>query len=218
MVISRFIDVLKSKEGMKMNSINKLSGFRYCHEELATGCNGVNTMRREWKLVLAIAVIMLTVPLEILADENEHKIHDETHRHKHHLAVFVGGTHAEIEEEGHGGEEVVREESEDAFTAGVDYEYRLKSLFGVGGIVEYSGGDLEATVAAGALFIHPIGGLKLILAPGVENKGDENKFLFRTGVYYDFFFGKFSVGPTFSVDFVDGEQNLIYGLSFGYGF
>jgi len=161
---------------------------------------------------------MLT-PLHTLAEEEEHGHKGKGHTHRHHVALFLGGAHGETEiEQGEHGESNHSTKSADAFTVGLDYEYRLSSVFGIGGLVEYAGGDLEATGVLGALFIHPVGGLKFILAPGVEHEGGHNKFLFRTGVYYDFFFGKFSVSPNFNVDFVDGDENLVYGVSFGYGF
>ena len=44
--------------------------------------------------------------------------HPEAHHgHKHHVALFLGNTH-----DHHG---------DDAFTVGLDYEYRLHDLFGV---------------------------------------------------------------------------------------
>ena len=86
--------------------------------------------------------------------------------------------------------------------------------------MEFVGGDLEETVAVGGLFIHPIGELKFILAYGVEHEheGDQNEFVFRTGVYYDFFIGKFSISPNINVDFVGGDQDLVYGVAVGFGF
>ena len=46
----------------------------------------------------------------------------------------------------------------------------------------------------------------------------ENEFLFRTGVAYEFEIGRWSITPQFNVDFVDGEEAYVYGLSFGWGF
>jgi hypothetical protein len=174
------------------------------------------TQKVPFHFVLALVFLLVLMPTDLFADEAEHSHEEKTHphHHRHHAALFLGGTHADVEIETEGG---IREESEDAFTVGVDYEYRVSPPFGVGGLVEYAAGDLETTILAGALFIHPVGGLKFVLAPGVEHEGDENEFLFRAGVYYDFFFGNFSIAPTISVDFVDGEEDLVYGISLGYG-
>ena len=170
------------------------------------------------RFVLVVVFSLTLTPLAVMAEEVGEHHGEEPHRHRHHLALFVGGIHADTETEHEGHESETHEESVDAFSVGVDYEYRLNTIFGIGGFVEYAGGDLETIVSAPALFIHPVGGLKFIFAPGVEHTGDHNVFLFRTGVYYDFFFDNFSVGPTLSVDFVDGEKILIYGVSLGYGF
>jgi hypothetical protein len=37
-------------------------------------------------------------------------------------------------------------------------------------------------------------------------------------VAYEFEIGRWSITPEFNVDFVEGEEALVYGLSFGYGF
>jgi hypothetical protein len=174
------------------------------------------TQKVRLNLVLALSFLLVLMPTDVFADEAEHSHEEKTHPpyHTHHAALFLGGTHADVEIETEGG---IREEGEDAFTVGLDYEYRFSQLFGVGGLVEYAGGELETTSAMAGLFIHPIGGLKLFLAPGVEHEGDENEFLFRAGVHYNFLFGNFVVTPVLAVDFVDGEENLVYGVSFGYG-
>jgi hypothetical protein len=138
-----------------------------------------------------------------MAEEAEHSEHGRAHEHRHHLALFLGATHTD---------------EEDEFSIGIDYEYRLKPILGVGGVVEYTGGDLETTVVVAALFIHPYDQWRLVLAPGFENEDGDNEFLFRVGVSYQFPVGRWTISPEFNVDFVDGEENLVYGLSFGWGF
>ncbi len=129
--------------------------------------------------------------------------HEEEHGHRHHVGLFLGNTHA-------GGE--------DKFTVGVDYEYRLTPIFGVGGLVDHASGDHDATIVGGALFVHPWGNSRVLLAPGIEHAHGHNEFLVRVGVSYDFHIGRLTVSPTLNVDFVDGEENTVYGLTFGYGF
>jgi hypothetical protein len=166
---------------------------------------GERSVSKKVKLRFAcIFLFFLTlVPLEILAEEAEHSEKGGVHDHRHHLALFLGATHTD---------------EEDEFSIGIDYEYRLKPILGVGGLVEYTGGVLETTVVAAALFIHPYDEWRLVLAPGFENEGSDNEFLFRAGVSYQFPVGKWTISPEFNVDFVDGEENLVYGLSFGWGF
>jgi hypothetical protein len=68
------------------------------------------------------------------------------------------------------------------------------------------------------LFIHPYKDWIFILAPGFDYRQDRHDFLFRAGVAYEFEIDRWSISPLFNVDFVDGEQVLVYGVSFGYGF
>ena len=154
-------------------------------------------------LVWFLSCLLALVPFRILAEKIEHREQERAHEHRHHLALFLGATHTD---EG------------DEFSIGIDYEYRLKPILGVGGLAEYTGGDLETTVLAAALFIHPYDEWRLVLAPGFENEDGDNEFLFRAGVSYAFPVGKWTVSPEFNVDFVDEEENLVYGLSFGRGF
>jgi hypothetical protein len=143
------------------------------------------------------------------------------------VALFVGGTNTELHSEEHGHDEGGTTETDrtDVLTIGIDYGYRFSSLLGVAGLLEYAGGDVESTVAAVGLFLHVTRGLKFLLAPGVEYRDEHSSVLFRTAVYYDFFFGNVTVAPVVNLDFVDravrtgeGEYNLVYGLSIGYGF
>jgi hypothetical protein len=173
----------------------------YFHEELTTNWEGVNIMLREWKIILSVAVFLVTMPLEIPASGNEHGDHEEFHPHR--LELSLGNTH---------------EHGEDGFTVGLKYEYRLQELFGIGAFWEYAAGHFDKWNAALPIFIHPYRGLRFVLAPGLEHRDDENEFLFRTGVAYEFEIGRWSITPEFNVDFVDGEEAYVYGLSFGWGF
>ena len=183
--------------------------------------------KSSFRVVVVLVWSVLVIPCDILAEEEGTSPHEEHHYHRHHVALFVGGTNTEIHIEEHGHDEsgAVQTARTNALTIGIDYGYRLTSLVGVAGFLEYAGGDVQATVAAVGLFLHPIGGLKFLLAPGVEYREDHTSVLFRTAVYYDIFFGNVTVAPVVNVDFVDrafrsgdGEYNLVYGLSVGYGF
>ena len=67
------------------------------------------------------------------------------------------------------------------------------------------------------IWVHPDGGFKFLLAPGLETHSGHTEFLVRAGAYYDFRV-KSLISPTVNVDFVDGEEILVYGLTFGRGF
>ena len=120
------------------------------------------------------------------------------------VAIFLGGSH---------------HKDENGFSVGLDFEHRLSTIFGVGGLVEYTAGDFDSWVVAAPLFVHPYKGFRLILAPGFENKEGDNNFLFRTGLAYQFEIGnKWSISPEYNADFVNGETVHVYGISFGLGF
>ena len=101
----------------------------------------------------------------------------------------------------------------------VSYERRLSSLLGVGGAYEYAAGDFDKWSIGVPLFIHPYKGLRFQLAPGLEHKKGEDKFLFRIGAAYEITLSdRWMLIPEIAVDFVDGDEAVVYGLAFGFGF
>jgi hypothetical protein len=84
--------------------------------------------------------------------------------------------------------------------------------------LEYVGEDIREWVGLVPLFIHPYKRLRFIVAPGIKDKKDEEKFLWRLGVGYRFPIGNWTIAPEFNVDFTEGERGYVYGVSFGYGF
>ncbi len=141
-----------------------------------------------------------------------------THFSKHHIAIYNGLT-TSITNELTG------------YTLGLDYEYRISQLLGVGVFGEYIFVESKEIVAGISVFVHPYKGLKIFAAPIIgfseeeheEDGGEghvtekETNIYFRTGLGYDFHIGKLSVGPSVNFDF--GETKVIgYGLSIGFGF
>lgn len=118
-------------------------------------------------------------------------------------SVFVGNT---------------QDGSSHGFTIGLEYEYKLTKLIGVGGFLQYAGGDFDAVAIGVPVTFHPLGGWAFRLAPGLHfNSGTD--LLFRAGVGYDFEVApRWSVAPEFNVDFVDGDTHLVYGVSAAYEF
>jgi hypothetical protein len=121
------------------------------------------------------------------------------------VGVFTGTTHTEGENE---------------FTVGADYEYRVPgvSFLGVGGLVDHAGGELDSTVVAAAAFIHFRKRVRLLVAPGIERSHGDNESLVRAGVAYRLRLKRLTISPEFNVDFVDGEEITVYGVSVGWGF
>jgi hypothetical protein len=150
---------------------------------------------------------------EVLQDSSHdpHAIHQTHHSHHNHLALFAGATTN------------FEHESTD-FSLGVDYEYRLSEMFGIGLFGEIVYAEHEETLIGVPFFFHikdsPI---KIVLAPGVaiaeDHHGDKHEeFLFRGGLGYDIHLDTFSITPTVNADVVDGDVSLVYGIALGVGF
>ncbi|MHC4666625.1 MAG: hypothetical protein ACYS9T_11840 [Planctomycetota bacterium] len=161
------------------------------------------------KIVLVTALCLLVMAGPVPAAEQPEGEHEQArHYHLNMAEVFIGGTYED------GGEG-----SEDGFTVGFTYERRLNELLGVGGFYEYAAGDFDKWSIGAPLFIHPHEGWRFALAPGMEHRDSDDEFLFRTGVGYEFEMSeRWVMMPEFNVDFVDGEEAYVFGVSFGFGF
>ncbi len=160
-------------------------------------------MRKILGLIIPIAFCLIIAPTNLVSAESEHEHHEGNYHQGHFGELFLGNTH---------------EDGEDGFSFGLIYEYRWNELFGVGGFWEYAAGDFDKWSVGLPLFIHPYKGFRFVVAPGLDHKDSENEFLFRTGIAYEFEFGSWAIAPEFNVDFVDGEEALVYGLSFVWAF
>lgn len=156
-----------------------------------------------WGALMSITLLLIMLPLHVVLAGEKEGTQKEDEESRQALELFLGNTH---------------EDNEDGFTVGLTWEYRLQEIFGAGVFWEYAAGPFDKWAAALALFIHPYKGLRFVVAPGLEHNDGENEFLFRTGVAYEFEIGRWSITPEFNVDFVDGEESYVYGLSFGRGF
>ncbi len=109
--------------------------------------------------------------------------------------------------------------SEYGASVGLEYEYRLGPHLGLGGLAEYTGGDFDSWVLCVPFFIHPYAGWAVWLAPGAEIEEEENNFLFRVGLGYDFeIYPRWSVAPEINVDFTNGNTKLAYGFTLSWDF
>ncbi|MDH3744352.1 MAG: hypothetical protein OES47_04535 [Acidobacteriota bacterium] len=165
-------------------------------------------------------VLAASVGARAVAQEHgeEHSAEHEEHEfHRHHVSVFLGVTDGEVTIDSGPGPVTVKDEQ--AFTVGLDYEYRLTRRWGIGALVDYAGKDFRTSVLGVPVFIHASERLKLVLAPGIEEREHEgSEFMVRAGLEYEFEVGGISVAPAVNLDFVDDEETLVYGLSVGKGF
>ncbi|MDH5720929.1 MAG: hypothetical protein OEZ13_10010 [Spirochaetia bacterium] len=173
---------------------------------------------KKFTSILAIVFLAFSMPL-FSQDAAEETISEEAKEtesseekdghaiHSNHAAIFLGAT--------------TFYDKSTSFTAGADYEYRFSAmhgLLGLGLILDFAFRDHMQTIVAGALFIHPAGGFKIALAPGVEMHSGEKAFVFRGGLAYDIHVGSLSLTPTVNFDYAHHHVAYVYGLGIGYGF
>jgi hypothetical protein len=170
---------------------------------------GPNFQKGHIVLIVVSFLFMVWSPASVAEEAHDGATHS---LYRHHAALFIGNTQ--------------NDGSKHGLSLAMDYEYRITERLGLGGLVEYAGGDFEHYIVAIPLFIHPYGNWCLLLAAGTEIHNDNEKnnkreedWLVRTGVGYRFHFGeKYSISPEFNVDFSEHETLFIYGVSIGIGF
>ena len=124
----------------------------------------------------------------------------------HHLSLVIAATD-------------IREEDETAFTLGIDYEYRVSELLGLGFVAEHAFGEVDSTTLIAAADVHLWQGFAIQLGPGVEFAEGEAFLMGRIGTIYEVELGSgFTIAPQFHYDFSDGEDAVVFGAAFGRAF
>ena len=150
-------------------------------------------------LIGGALLLVTTMPTKAMA-ESEAGLHMP-----YHLSIFLGDTH--VSGEG------------DNPTAGIDFEYRVNQLLGIGTVVEYAGGELSASTALAVADIHLHDGWVMQLGPGFEHRHSEEVFVSRVGFLYEFELDHYTFSPQLHWDYHDGEENaLVAGFAFGFSF
>jgi hypothetical protein len=128
---------------------------------------------------------------------------------RHHVGLFLGGA-TRFDD---------RDEDETDLAIGIEYEFRLNQAFGVGGLIEgIPTSGVRDLVLATPVVWHPVDGLKLSLAPGIEFHDQDKDFMIRFAAGYDFRIGRFTIGPDVSLDLTHHSRTLVYGVFGGVGF
>jgi hypothetical protein len=159
--------------------------------------------------LLCTGALLCSVPLWVNASETgEHATAHETEHHagyhKNVIGLFTGITH-----ENRGSNE---------FAVGLEYERRFTEHFGIGAVVEYTGGDADTWVYALPFAWH-IDRWKFYVAPGIEDGHHGKEDLIRLGGEYAFHLsGGWEIAPQVNVDLVDGEDIWVFGAVFALGF
>lgn len=121
----------------------------------------------------------------------------------HHLSLIVGGT---------------ANEEHTAFTLGLDYEYRVCEFLGIGAVAEYVLEDIDAATFLAVADLHLWRGLGVQTGPGVEVTDDENLFVYRVGLLYEFELDPYTVSPQVHTDLTDKEWAIVFGVGIGFPF
>jgi hypothetical protein len=99
-----------------------------------------------------IFIILIVINSVALFTELEATAETDTIEYRNKMILFGGLT---------------QEGADHGASIGLEYEYRLNDLFGVGALGEYAGGDFDSWVIGVSGFIHPYAGWFICLAPGV---------------------------------------------------
>ncbi len=169
--------------------------------------------------------LLTTTAVNCLAEHEETHSEGEHESHgRHHAALFLGAT-TDFEEE------------ETDFSLGADYEFRVLPQLGIGLLGEVTFAEEEVFIVGAPILFHPNARIVLGVAPGLEivdemsgehegiaPEGEEAEtetettFLLRLIGGYELELSSFTLTPTVSLDLVDGDASLVYGISFGKGF
>ena len=157
------------------------------------------------KMISRIFLVLLlgSIPVLPYSRASEGEDGAEEGFHKNHMSLFLGST---------------QEGSEESFTIGLDYEYRIRKHLGIGAFADYAGGDIRSTAFGVPLGVHPTVDWILFAGPGLDHHEGENDFLVRIGTMYHFEVGKWTIAPALNLDIVDGDELWVYGVNIGRGF
>ena len=118
----------------------------------------------------------------------------------------------------------IRGEEETAFTLGIDCEYRIGELLGLGFVAEHAFGEVDSITRIAAADVHPWRGFAVQPGPGVEFADGEAFVMGRIGTIYEVELYEvepgrgFTIAPQMHYDFSDGEDAVVFGAAFGRAF
>ena len=152
-------------------------------------------------MIIAVGISTAT------AEDSENRTPAGTPEKRHSIGLFGGGHHS------------IEEGSDKGGIVGGQYEYRLDRLFGIGGTVEYVGGDFSKWVFSFPIYFHPYGGWEFRVAPGVEIERDESLLAANLGVSYEFELNEqWVLQPDAEITFTKENTFFSYGLSLQFRF
>lgn len=153
------------------------------------------------RVVVVFIVITLLNCTSVMANNHQMSEHGP-----HHLSLFLGSTHLEGDATG--------------FTTGIDYEYRVNHVLGVGSVVEYAGNSVDAWTVLAVADVHFVSGLIMQIGPGFEHRHHHDVLVGRLGVLYEAQWGEYTVSPQLHYDYHEGghENGIVLGVALGIAF
>lgn len=152
------------------------------------------------KIALGLVTALAFAP-DVAAKGSAH--HWETS--PHHLSALVGTTYTK--------------ECDNAFTLGIDYEYRLNDFLGVGFVAEYAFEDLDAYTYLLVADLHITNNFIAQIGPGVEFHGSHKMEVARLGFLYEFETSGFTISPQLHYDYHRNHKSaVVAGLAIGMSF
>jgi hypothetical protein len=123
----------------------------------------------------------------------------------HHLSVLLADTRVSNEDR--------------SATFGIDYEYRVSPLIGLGTVVERAFGELDATTILAVADIHIYEGFIMQVGPGFEAAEGERIFVARAGILYEFEYENFTLSPQLHWDYHRRNENaVVVAIALGFAF
>lgn len=123
----------------------------------------------------------------------------------HHLSALIGTTYTE--------------EYGNAFTLGIDYEYRVSEFLGLGFVAEYAFEDVDAYTYLLVADLHITNHFIAQIGPGVEFHGSHKIEVARLGFLYEFEMSGITVSPQLHYDYHrNHESAVVAGLAIGMSF
>ncbi|CAD5272264.1 conserved exported hypothetical protein [Alteromonas sp. 38] len=123
----------------------------------------------------------------------------------HHFSALVGTTYTK--------------ECGNAFTVGIDYEYRVTDFLGLGFVAEYAFEDLDAYTYLLVADLHITTNFIAQIGPGVEFHGSHKMEVVRLGFLYEFEVSGVSVSPQLHYDYHRNHKSaVVAGIAIGMSF
>ena len=153
---------------------------------------------RIWSVVF---IALFSANTSFAKDKEEHHWQDTPH----HLSALLGITYTRT--------------WGNAFTVGVDYEYRVNDFLGVGVVAEYAGEDFDAYTLILVADLHITNSAIVQIGPGVEFHGSHKMEVVRVGALYEMEMSGFTFSPQLHYDYHRNHKSaLVAGFAIGFSF